>query len=305
MLRLIAGFERPDRGLIEVGGKIVSGERINLPPEERRVGMVFQDYAIFPHLNVKDNVAFGIDRNQNAQTLTTDLLELVGLEGRENQMPHELSGGQQQRVALARALAPNPAVLLLDEPFSNLDTSLRIQVRAEVRKTLTRKKVTAIFVTHDQEEALFIGDLVAVMDEGSLIQIGTPEEIFHFPATRFVAEFMGQTDFLPGIVTSTGIETAIGTLSQELGLATGSQVEVSIRPDDIYLTASKKRTNGYIENINFLGIANIYSIALNNGAKVHSWQPHTVSIAPGESVWVELRPGHSLTCFYQGKAVGQ
>ena len=303
-LRLIAGFERPDRGLIEVAGKIVSGERINLPPEERRVGMVFQDYAIFPHLNVKDNVAFGIGRSQKAQNLTTDLLELVGLEGRENQMPHELSGGQQQRVALARALAPNPAILLLDEPFSNLDTSLRIQVRTEVRKALTRKKVTAIFVTHDQEEALSIGDLVAVMDNGSLIQIGTPEEIFHYPATRFVAEFMGQTDFLPGIVTTAGVETAIGTLPQELGLATGSQVEVVIRPDDIYLTASKKRSNGYIENINFLGIANIYSIALNTGGKVHSWQPHTVLIAPGESVMVKLRPGHSLTCFFQGKAVG-
>ncbi len=303
LLRLIAGFERPDRGSVEVGGKLVSNDRVNLPPEERRVGMVFQDYAIFPHLSVEENIAFGINRNQNAQQLTADLLELVGLDGRGKQRPHELSGGQQQRVALARALAPDPAVLLLDEPFSNLDTTLRVQVRAEVRKALSRKKVTAIFVTHDQEEAMYIGDLVAVMNEGSIIQIGPPELIFHQPATRFVAEFMGQTDILPGKVTTAGVVTPLGTLHQELGLPIGSTVEVAVRPDDVYLGASNSSSNGYVEDILFLGIANIYSIIMNDGYKVRSWQPHTVKIAPGEGVWVELRPNHALTCFYQGRAV--
>lgn len=302
-LRLIAGFEQPDRGLIEVGGRTVSSERINIPPEDRRVGMVFHDYAIFPHLNIEDNVSYGIGRNHDAQNHAAELLDLVGLSGYGKQMPHELSGGQQQRVALARALAPNPAVLLLDEPFSNLDTGLRSQVRAEVKRLLIQRQVTAIFVTHDQEEAMFIGDSVAVMNNGSLIQIGPPEEIFHNPATRFVAEFMGQTDFLPGTVTSVGIETPIGTLPHELGLALDSPVEVAIRPDDVYLTPATQRSNGRIEDVTFLGIANIYSIRLGDGSKVRSWQPHTVTVAIGEQVWVELRPGHSLVFFHQGQAV--
>ena len=161
-LRLIAGFERLDEGWIEIAGRTVADQRTHMPPEKRRVGMVFQDYAIFPHLSVADNVAFGLGRGSQMQARVAAMLELVGLAGVGPHMPHELSGGQQQRVALARALVTEPAVLLLDEPFSNLDTSLRVQVRAEVRELLKRTGATAIFVTHDQEEALFIGDKVAV-----------------------------------------------------------------------------------------------------------------------------------------------
>jgi iron(III) transport system ATP-binding protein len=164
LLRLIAGFEGLDHGRITIAGQVVADGRFHLPPEKRRVGMVFQDYAIFPHLNVGQNVAFGLGKGE--QRRTAEMLSLVGLEGLGEKMPHELSGGQQQRVALARALAPQPAVLLLDEPFSNLDAALRHEVRHEVRALLKQNKATAIFVTHDQEEALFMGNEVAVMNQG-------------------------------------------------------------------------------------------------------------------------------------------
>ncbi|MCI0398458.1 MAG: ABC transporter ATP-binding protein [Chloroflexi bacterium] len=302
-LRLIAGFEKLDGGRIEVAGQVVADDRLHWPPERRRVGMVFQDYAIFPHLNVAQNVAFGLGRGSQAEEQVEAMLAMVGLEGLEDQMPHELSGGQQQRVALARALAPEPAVLLLDEPFSNLDTSLRSQVRAEVRDLLKKSRATAIFVTHDQEEALFIGDRVAVMQAGTLEQVGTPAEIFHEPATRFVAEFMGQSDFLPGQVTDEGIMTPLGPLSQPVALPAGTTVEVAVRPDDVTLRAEPAGANGRIVDRRFVGIATIYTVALDRGGRVHSWQPHTVELASGMAVRAWLRPDHPVAVFYQGRAV--
>lgn len=302
-LRLLAGFEKPDDGQIKIAGRVVSEGRFNLPPEDRRVGMVFQDYAIFPHLTVAQNVAFGLKRGQAARERTAEMLDLVGLKGTDEQMPHELSGGQQQRVALARALAPEPAVLLLDEPFSNLDTSLRTQVRREVRDLLKFSQATAIFVTHDQEEALYIGDQVAVMNQGKLEQIGTPEKVFHRPQTRFVADFVGQTDFLSGSVTDQGVETMLGFLQQRLPLVEDSVVEVALRPDDIQVTSAAAGGNGHIVERQFVGIAIIYTIVLADGTHVHSWQPHTLNLAPGMAVDVGFRPGHSLSCFSQGELV--
>jgi iron(III) transport system ATP-binding protein len=301
-LRLIAGFEQLDSGRIEIAGQLVAdpGESrgFHLPPEKRRVGMVFQDYAIFPHLDVAANVAFGLGRGRSAEARTQTMLELVGLAGLGPQMPYELSGGQQQRVALARALAPEPAVLLLDEPFSNLDTSLRVQVRREVRHLLKQTGATAVFVTHDQEEALFIGDDVAVMNEGRLEQLGTPYDIFHRPQTRFVAEFMGQTDFVPGRVTAGGVETPLGLIAGRVqGLDSSAAVQVALRPDDVALTAANDEANGRIVERRFVGIANIYLVALSDGSLVHSWQPHTVEFAPGAAVRVSLRPGHPVSCF--------
>jgi iron(III) transport system ATP-binding protein len=301
-LRLIAGFEQIDSGRISVGGQLVADGRFHLPPEKRRVGMVFQDYAIFPHLNVAQNVAFGLGRGEVARRQSEAMLSMVGLRGVDQQMPHELSGGQQQRVALARALAPEPAVLLLDEPFSNLDTTLRVQVRQEVRELLKQSQATAIFVTHDQEEALFIGDRVAVMNEGRLEQIGTPYEIFHRPLTRFVADFIGETDFLPGTVTSASVETPLGKLERTLDLPLGTAVSVAVRPDDVTFTPSANG-NGRVEARRFTGIAIIYRLRLDDGSEVHSWQPHTVEVAPGTAVQATIRPDHPVTCFHGERSV--
>ena len=241
-LRLMAGFEELDDGSVEIEGRLVAGPRRHMPPEKRRAGMVFQDYAIFPHLSVAANIGFGLPRSADKERRIQDTLALVGLSGLGQRMPHELSGGQQQRVALARALAPQPAVLLLDEPFSNLDAALRAAVRQEVRELLKESGTTAVFVTHDQEEALFLGDEIAVMNNGRLEQVGPAATVFHQPRTRFVAQFIGQTDFMPGVVGQQGVETPLGPLPRALPLASGSAVDVAVRPDDVQLTAIRQPT---------------------------------------------------------------
>lgn len=301
-LRLIAGFEELDSGSIEIAGQVVANGRVHLPPEKRRVGMVFQDYAIFPHLSVAANVGFGLNRKAEAERRTTEMLEMVGLGGLGGQMPHELSGGQQQRVALARALALDPAIVLLDEPFSNLDTSLRAQVRQEVKELLRQNGATAVFVTHDQEEALFLGDLVAVMHDGRLQQIGTPEMVFHQPRTRFVAEFMGQTDFLPGEVSGNGLETPMGFLPQATPLTEGTAVEIALRPDDVRLDEDENG-NARVVSRQFIGIAHIYEVALPSGHRLHSWQPHKYNWPKGTAVRASFRFDHPLSIFYEGTAV--
>jgi iron(III) transport system ATP-binding protein len=207
-LRLIAGLERPDAGTVEVAGRAMAGPQTWVPPDRRRVGMVFQDWALFPHLDVRGNVAFGLDGE--TQGRVGELLELVRLTGLEDRMPNELSGGQQQRVALARALAPSPDVLLLDEPFSNLDAQLRAEVRSEVRRVLRSTGTTAVFVTHDQEEALSIADRVAVMIAGRILRSGTPYDVYADPADAVVARLLGQTNLLPALITRGVAMTALG-----------------------------------------------------------------------------------------------
>ena len=197
-LRLIAGFELPDRGVIEINGRRVADSGTSVPPERRRVGMVFQDFALFPHLSVRENVGYGIRRDPDRDVRVNELLELVGLSGAANLMPHQLSGGMQQRVAVARALAPRPDVILLDEPFSNLDQALRTQLRVEVRDVLRRANATALFVTHDQEEALTIADDVCVMSRGRVEQCAVPEIIYAEPANAFVAGFVGVANLVHG-----------------------------------------------------------------------------------------------------------
>jgi iron(III) transport system ATP-binding protein len=307
-LRLIAGFESLDKGYIEINGRTVADDGFSLPPEKRRVGMVFQDYAIFPHLSVAQNVAFGLGRGPQANERTATMLQMVGLANQGTKMPHELSGGQQQRVALARALALDPAVVLLDEPFSNLDTALRQQVRREVKDLLKQNEATAVFVTHDQEEALFLGDQIAVMNKGLIEQLGTPEEIFHRPRTRFVAEFMGKTDFVPGQVSGQGIETALGRLplpQSHPALSAGTAVTLAIRPDDVALTAANgdDAGNGRIISRQFTGIAYIYQVRLNDGSLIHSWQFHTLNLPPGTAVQASLRPDHTVTAFHGDRAI--
>ena len=196
-LRVVAGFEQPDAGTVDISGRRVASRSASVPPERRRVGVVFQDFALFPHLSVRDNVAYGVRRDPDHGVRVDELLELVGLRGDARRMPHELSGGMQQRVALARALAPRPDLVLLDEPFSNLDLALRTQLRAEVREILRQSRQTAVFVTHDQGEALTIADRVAVMARGRIEQAATPEIIYAEPATPFVATFIGVANLVP------------------------------------------------------------------------------------------------------------
>jgi iron(III) transport system ATP-binding protein len=304
-LRLVAGFEQLDQGQIEIGRQLMAGPNLHQPPEQRRIGMVFQDYAIFPHLSVADNVGFGLharaERNEK-RTRIEAMLEFVGLAGLGERMPHELSGGQQQRVALARALAPNPRALLLDEPFSNLDASLRAEVRAEVRDLLRQSGTTTIFVTHDQEEALFFGDLIAVMRAGRIEQVGTPEAIYLRPHTRFVAAFMGQTDFVAGRVGQGGVETPLGWLELKSNLAAGTPLEVALRPIHVALTSGDS-PNGRIVSRQFLGTAYLYRVALTDDLVIHSWQPHQAYFADGAAVQVNIRPGSQPAVFFGGLAV--
>jgi iron(III) transport system ATP-binding protein len=306
LLRMIAGFETPSQGEIRLAGEVVSRPGESIPPERRGVGMVFQDYALFPHLTVLDNVAFGLRSGSNAerQARAEEMLALTGLTGYDNRYPHELSGGERQRVALARALAPRPRVVLLDEPFSNLDAERRRQVRGEVRAILKQLGATAVFVTHDQEEALYIGDRLAVLNQGRVEQLDCPEVVFHHPATRFVAEFMGETDFLGGEVVEAGIETEIGFLSQPVGLPLGVQVEVAVRADDINFRLDP-RGAGVIEDRYFLGALNRYRVRLPSGQVLHSYQPHTDLHRIGAQVTVFPDANHALALFYQGKAVLQ
>lgn len=305
-LRLIAGFERPDSGSIAINDQTAAGDGLFVPPEKRGVGMVFQDYALFPHLTIHENVGFGLHNKPKpeANEIVTSMLELVGLQQFASRYPHELSGGQRQRIALARALAPQPFLLLLDEPFSNLDADLRTQMRVEVRQILKSINATAIFVTHDQEEALYLGDRIALMNHGRVEQIGHPEEIFHQPATRFVAEFMGGTDFLPGVVGEEAIETEIGLLPQKVDLPIGTAVEIAMRYDDLSFELNPHSAS-QVEVRHFRGALNIYSLRLPSGQTVQAYKNHTDIISPGTPVDVRIDPGHELAVFYQGKAVNR
>lgn len=235
-LRLLAGFEHPDAGEIEIGGRIVANNRSFIAPEKRKVGMVFQDYALFPHLTVEQNVAYGLPRGGNRAGRVEGVLSLAHLDGLGDRMPHELSGGQQQRVALARALAPEPAVVLLDEPFSNLDATLRARVRSEMREILRDAGATAIFVTHDQEEALSIADEVAVMIHGRILQKASPEDLYLYPASREVAEFVGQANFIPGYAKDGRVRCILGDIPA-LEPLEGGEVEVMLRPESLLLRA--------------------------------------------------------------------
>ncbi|MDR7421832.1 MAG: ABC transporter ATP-binding protein [Armatimonadota bacterium] len=306
LLRLIAGFERPDDGEVWIAGRRVAGGGEWVPPEARGVGMVFQDYALFPHLTVAENVEFGLHCVLVAERgpRTAEVLDLVGMRGLAARYPHELSGGEQQRVALARALAPRPFAVLLDEPFSNLDADLRRQVREEVRAILTAAGISAVFVTHDQEEALMLGHRVAVVNAGRLEQVGTPEEIFHAPRTRFVAGFFGRADFLPARVTADGLETEAGLVAQRVApVASGDgHVELLVRPDDVTIAAAPDGTGTVLERL-FAGSEIIYRVALPSGRVLHSRQPHTVELPRGARVAVRVAPGHPLACFQHGAAL--
>jgi iron(III) transport system ATP-binding protein len=303
-LRLIAGLERPDSGLIRLNGRVLASETEFISPERRGIGMVFQDHALFPHLTVFKNVAFGLRGQKPAEIhqQVREMLHLVEMEALASRYPHELSGGERQRVALVRALAPHPALLLLDEPFSSLDADLRGEVREQVRSILKSMHATVIFVTHDQEEALFMGDRLAVFQQGCIEQIGTPEQIFHSSATHFVAEFMGDSDFLRGTVIPEGIQTEVGLLPQAVSLTGSNQVEVALRGDDVDFELAETGNGVIIERF-FLGAFNVYRLQLDSGQVLHAFKEHTIIHPLGTRVQAYISAGHPLVVFHKGQAV--
>ena len=266
MLRLIAGFEVPDTGTIEIGDLCVVGPKRWIQPERRRVGMVFQDYALFPHMTVAGNVAYGVRKWPDQRERVGKALRLVGLDSLRERMPNELSGGQQQRVALARALAPEPDVILMDEPFSNLDVALRARIRAETREILARAGATVIFVTHDQEEALSLADRVAVMWGGQIAQVGEPEELYRNPTSREVAQFVGGANFLFAHAANGHAQCALGRFSLN-GTAHSGDLDLMFRPEDIELTVASDGASRVVDST-FYGHDSTVTIRLETGENI-------------------------------------
>jgi iron(III) transport system ATP-binding protein len=309
VLRAIAGFHPLSGGEILINGTTVSDPHFTLPPEQRRLGMVFQDHALFPHLSVGNNVGFGLrgmSRGQK-QTIIDEMLELTGLTGMGDRYPHELSGGQQQRVALARALAPEPDLILLDEPFSNLDIELRERLSGEVREILKRRGTTAVLVTHDQHEAFALGDAIGVVHEGKLLQWDTPYNLYHEPGNRFVADFIGQGVFLRGtLLTPYTMETEIGMLkgNRAYPWARGTRVEVLLRPDDIVPDPSSPLQAQVVQKA-FRGAEILYSLRLRSGGRVMSLFPSHADHAIGERVGIRVQADHLVAFPLEGSRPSQ
>ena len=302
ILRAIAGFEPVRFGEIFLSGRRVSSPSEMIPTEERRVGMVFQEYALFPHLRVADNIAFGLHHLSRAERTrqVQEMLRLTGLEGLERRYPHELSGGQQQRVALSRALVRNPVVLLLDEPFSNLDPDMASRMRQELHALLRRMKTTTILVTHDHDEAFAMADRIAVLNHGVIEQMDSPELLYHIPSTPFVADFVGQADFIPGTVSQGMVHTELGEFPDTLDCKDGTAVVVMIRPDDIHLVPTEGARSRVLSR-QFHGSENLYTVSLPSGQIVHSSESSTSVYQEGTAV--ELRVSATHTVLFKGDAV--
>jgi len=296
ILRLIAGLETPDRGTIAIADNIVAGDTW-VPPEKRGAGIVFQDYALFPHMNVFKNIAFGLWRCSKGElkTRTIEVLDMVGLAGMAHRFPHELSGGQQQRVALARALAPLPKVILLDEPFSNLDADLRVELRTETKRILKDKGITTILVTHDQEEAFSLSDRVGVLNHGRLEQVDSPDKIYHNPVTRFAANFVGRADFVSARIEDNSIASEIGVFKFTEDIPQGyKEVELMVRPDGVDFVVDIMG-DAVIIDAQFLGPEIIYKILLRkHGEIIHSIKPSTNFIPVGSKVKIKVDPTHII-----------
>ncbi|NDJ53153.1 MAG: ABC transporter ATP-binding protein [Chloroflexi bacterium] len=288
-LRLLAGLEHPSDGVVNVGGQHVAGGGVWVPPEQRRIGMVFQDYALFPHLTAAQNIAFALKGQSFAQRKerTRYMLTLVELDELADRYPHQLSGGEQQRVALARALAPKPIVLLLDEPFSNLDAALRKSMRASVLSILRKAKTTAVFVTHDQEEALELADTVAVMRNGRLQQIGSPREVYLLPTSASVAAFLGEANFLPGIASGETVHCALGEL--KLVSPHKGKVRVLIRPESLILSSPTGISTATVEAIRFLGHDQLVDLRLSSGEVLQARVTPYLELAQGMQTKLSVR----------------
>lgn len=312
LLRCIAGFERIQGGTISLRGDIVSSATHCLAPEKRRIGMVFQDYALFPHLRIAENIGFGLFglkekmSQKDKQNRVNELLATIGLEGIGQKYPHELSGGQQQRVALARALAPRPELILLDEPFSNLDVDLRERLSLEVRDILKREGSTAILVTHDQHEAFAMADEIGVMQHGKIQQWDTPYNLYHRPQNRFVADFVGQGVFLPArVIDDCHVEIEFGRIESATPIACslgcgdclrryaseGCSVDVLLRPDDI-VHDDHSPIVAEVKHKAFRGADILYTLGLPSGANVLALVPSHHNHALGEKIGIRLAVDH-------------
>ncbi len=304
-LRMIAGLEQPTAGEIRIRDDVIADGEQFVAPERRDVGLVFQDFALFPHLTVAENITFGIDDwdKSEKEARLAELLALVDLDSHSEKRPEELSGGQKQRIALARSLAPEPEILLLDEPFSNLDVRLRIEMREEVRRILKEAGVTAISVTHDQEEALSISDRVAIMNDGKLEQVGKPEVVFENPESRFVASFLGRASFVTGRVRGDSVETTLGTfdtaqLNGPVAAYDGAQIDLLVRPDDLEAIPTNEATaDGNIVNRQYNGPNFVYQVKLKNGTTVRCLHNHVETFEHNQPVTVDIAADHQLAWY--------
>lgn len=302
VLRAIAGFEPVLKGEIVLDGRVITAKNNIVPPEQRGIGMVFQDYALFPHLSVSENITFGLRKQsrQRQRKVAEEMLELVGLEGCMDRYPHELSGGQQQRIAVARALAPEPPLLLMDEPFSNLDVDLRERLVLDIREILRQRQTTTLFVTHDQDEAFVIGEHVAVMDDGHIMQWDLPYNLYHEPANRFVADFIGQGRLIEGVLEShESVDTSLGLLAgnRSYEWPAGTKVDVLLRPDDVLLGVDDG-VNCLITDRHFKGAQIMYTLRTPGGDELLSLVPSHLDINTGQKVKVSVDAEH-LVMFRQ------
>ena len=310
-LRMVAGFEQPDSGVLRFGER----DMTRVPPHKRNTGMVFQNYALWPHLTTRGNVEYGLKvrriEKQERERRVREALEMVRLEGLADRYPSQMSGGQQQRVALARALIIRPDVLLLDEPLSNLDAQLRLEMRAEIKRLHDQTGTTALYVTHDQEEALSIADRIAVLKDGVLQQVGTPRELYRRPASRFVAAFLGETNFIPGVLQTVNgeyceIDTPVGVLRAarpERSVDPGSHVWCAIRPESWHIASGEEADGNHLtarlEDVMYLGAVEQYRVRLTGGRKTQDdedWRRLKVAVTnPGQAAPRHEQELH-LTC---------
>ncbi len=310
LLRIMAGFERPQSGEITLSGQQVCESGVWVPPEKRQVGVVFQDYALFPHLSVYENVTFGLKQlcrkgklpKKQIRELASESINLVGLSSMEKRYPHELSGGQQQRVALARALAPRPPLILMDEPFSNLDVQVRLRLRQEVRDILKNVGASGIFVTHDQEEALAIADKVAVMHQGKLVQLDTPEDIYQSPASRFVAEFVTQANFVPAVRQADEWKTALGSLALAPFSTDATEGDLMIAQEDLQIVRDEQGPL-LVQGRQFLGREYQYSLLMEAGQVLEVRSPANVRLEVGDRVSAKVSPERLRLFLPDGRSV--
>jgi iron(III) transport system ATP-binding protein len=303
VLRCIAGFEAVQEGTVSLGGRVVSAPGTRVAPEDRRIGMVFQDYALFPHLPVSENIGFGLRRAPAGErkARVAEMAALVGLAAELDKYPHEISGGQQQRVALARALAPRPELLLLDEPFSNLDVELRERLSIEVRDIIKASGATAVLVTHDQQEAFAMADEIGVLHGGHIQQWDSAYNLYHRPANRFVADFVGQGVFLPArVINARSVEIELGVLDGDIpsscrqgcdACGKGCLAEILLRPDDV-IHDDAAPTQAEVVHKAFRGAEILYTLRLASGRRVLALVPSHHNHAIGEKIGIRLDVDH-------------
>ena len=299
LLRLIAGFEIPTNGTLSVGGQVVSMPGTFVKPENRKVVMVFQDYALFPHLNVEKNITFGLDKSNSEGERVEKIVSLVGLHHLLQRMPNELSGGEQQRAALARALVPNPTIMLFDEPLSNLDATLRIKIRAEIKEILKQAQVTTIFVTHDKEEAMFLADRIAIMNDGKIEQIGSPEQIYNKPSTQFVAEFMDPASFVDITLEDPHtLVTEIGKINITDPIHNATEnLQLLLRGNNIILNAYHGTST--VDSVEFRGSHYSYAIRLASGKLIEYISQESI-LEASQSVSVGIDKNQPIHLYTNG-----